>query len=174
MWECSLVNIEIYLSFVLKILLKTNILWCSNSEYGVQFCTVYIVIAMATIMKWRHLGLLWSAKCIPFQKPHANLPDTWANLSGISKFFLMLPDSTRAKHSTSIPCKSILSCYWNHLQLWLCIQNATGFDFQNNVILEHLRPQHRSVGDFKCTWKLCTLLWKPLYHIFTAVVLRIP
>jgi hypothetical protein len=86
-------------------------------------------------------------------------------------FFLILPDSTRAKHSTSIHCKGILSCYWNHLQLWMCIQNATRFDLQNSVILEGLRPQHRSVGDFVCSWKLCTLLWKPLYHISTAVVL---
>jgi hypothetical protein len=56
----------------------------------------------------------------------------------------------------------------------MCIQNATRFDFQNSVILEGLRPQHRSVGDFVCSWKLCTLLWKPLYHISTAVVLKIP
>jgi len=70
-----------------------------------------------------------SAKCQSVPKPHTNLPDTPVALTSASKYFQMLPGPPRAFQSALRLCKSILRCSRKHVQLWMCIEDATRFDY---------------------------------------------
>jgi hypothetical protein len=83
-----------------------------------------------------------SAKCNSVWKPHSILPDTWGDLSSASEYFQMLPDAPGAKQSAFRLCKSILRCFWKHMQLWRSIQDT---------------PLRRV--KFWSSWDLCADLW---------------
>jgi hypothetical protein len=105
---------------------------------------------------WWSIGFPSSAKCKSVQKPHANLPDTPVALTSASKYFEMLPGPPGALQNALRLWKSILRCYWKHLQLWMSIQDATRFEDWDSQLLERVRAPHRTVGEIasSCTWDL--------------------
>jgi hypothetical protein len=54
-----------------------------------------------------------------------------------------------------------------------CIQDALILHYLDSHILGQLRPLHRSVGDFKCCWDLCSRLRETMCHILPAAVFRV-
>jgi len=65
-----------------------------------------------------------SAKCKSVRTPQANLPDTSVDCTCAFKHCKMLPGPPGANQSALRLYKSILRCFWKHLPLWRCIQDA--------------------------------------------------
>jgi len=121
---------------------------------GVCLCTALKLSKMqdqkSLTLCWRSLlGGETSAKCKSVRKPQPSLPETPVAITSASKYFQILPGPPEALQSALRLCKSILRGSWKHLQLWMCIQEATRSDSEDSQIFKRVRPPSRSVGDFE-------------------------
>ena len=64
-----------------------------------------------------------------------------------SIYLQMLPGPPGALQSGLRLCKSILRCFWKHLQLWMCIQDTMRFEYWDIQILMQQRQLCSSAGD---------------------------
>jgi hypothetical protein len=60
--------------------------------------------------------------------PYAGHPDTPVDLTGASNYLEVLPGFAEAKQSAIRLCKSTVRCFWKHMQLWKCIEDALRLD----------------------------------------------
>jgi len=117
----------------------TPIWWLSNPLGQVIHLISHICLYLPHLSRLLPASLSSSARCKSVWMPHANLPDTLVDCTGVSKYFQMLWGPAAAKQCVRRLHKSILRCSWKQLQLWRCIQG----------------PPSRIVK-FWGSWYLCT------------------